>query len=84
MEIQKIMKLSQGSTHALDYEQSPFFLSPSSKTCETRKRPRALLKARDWRGRKKEKNLRWPEPIYIRVGYIFESRFSPGMIKPFP
>ena len=26
--------------------------------------------------------LRWPEPIYMRVGYVFESRFSAGMIKP--
>ena len=24
--------------------------------------------------------LRWPEPIYMRVGYVFESRFSAGMI----
>ena len=22
--------------------------------------------------------LRWPEPIYMRVGYVFESRFSAG------
>ena len=21
-------------------------------------------------------HLRWPEPIFIRVGYVFESRFS--------
>ena len=26
--------------------------------------------------------LRWPEPIYMRVRYVFESRFSAGMIKP--
>ena len=25
-------------------------------------------------------NLRWPEHIYMRVGYIFESRFSAGKI----
>ena len=25
-------------------------------------------------------NLRWSEPIYMRVGYVFESRFSAGMI----
>ena len=31
----------------LDYEQSPFFLGPSSKTPETRKWPRAWLKVRD-------------------------------------
>ena len=24
--------------------------------------------------------LRWPEPIYLRVGYVFESGFSVGMI----
>ena len=24
--------------------------------------------------------LRWPEPIYLRVGYVFESGFSAGMI----
>ena len=24
--------------------------------------------------------LGWPEPIYMRVGYVFESRFSAGMI----
>ena len=24
--------------------------------------------------------LRWPEPIYMRVGYVFESRFSAGNI----
>ena len=24
--------------------------------------------------------LRWPEPIYMRFGYVFESRFSPGTI----
>ena len=26
--------------------------------------------------------LRWPEPIYMRVGYVFESRFSEGVIQP--
>ena len=25
--------------------------------------------------------LRWPEPIYIRVGYVFQSRFSAGTIR---
>ena len=25
-------------------------------------------------------NLRCPESIYVRVGYVFESRFSAGMI----
>ena len=34
----------------LDYEQSLFFLGPSSKTPETRKWPRAWLKSRDGRG----------------------------------
>ena len=24
--------------------------------------------------------LRWPEPIYMRVGYVFESRFSAGNV----
>ena len=24
--------------------------------------------------------LRWPEPIYMRVGYVLEWRFSAGMI----
>ena len=23
---------------------------------------------------------RWPEPIYMRAGYVFESRFTVGMI----
>ena len=27
-----------------------------------------------------ESALRWPEPIYLRVGYVFESGFSVGMI----
>ena len=27
--------------------------------------------------------LRWPEPIYMRVGYIFKSRFSAGKIDRF-
>ena len=26
--------------------------------------------------------LRWPDPIYLRVGYVFESGFSAGMIEP--
>ena len=26
------------------------------------------------------KLLRWPEPIYVRVGYVLESRFSAGTI----
>ena len=34
----------------IDYEQSLFFLGPSSKTPETRKWPRAWLKVRDGRG----------------------------------
>ena len=25
-------------------------------------------------------HLRWSEPIYMRVGYVFESRFLAGMI----
>ena len=25
-------------------------------------------------------HLRWAEPIYMRVGYVFESRFSAGNI----
>ena len=39
----------------LDYEQSLFFLGPSRKTPETRKWPRAWLKARDGRGTTKER-----------------------------
>ena len=35
----------------VDYEQSLFFIGPSGKTPETRKWPRAWLKARDGRGR---------------------------------
>ena len=27
-----------------------------------------------------EEISRWPEPIYMRVGYVFESRFSAGII----
>ena len=46
-----IIFFSLSGAHAnLDYEQSLFFLGPSSKTPETRKWPRALLKARDGRG----------------------------------
>ena len=41
----------------VDYEQPLFFLSPSSKTRETRKWPRAWLKARDGRGMKKDAAL---------------------------
>ena len=26
--------------------------------------------------------LRWPEPIYMRDGYVFETRFSAGKIGP--
>ena len=26
--------------------------------------------------------LRWPEPIYMHVGYILEWHFSAGTIKP--
>ena len=26
--------------------------------------------------------LRWPEPMYIHVGYVFESHFSAGTIQP--
>ena len=26
--------------------------------------------------------LGWPEPIYLPVGYVFESGFSGGMIEP--
>ena len=27
--------------------------------------------------------LRWPEPTYMRVAYVFESRFLAGTIYPF-
>ena len=26
--------------------------------------------------------LRWPEPIYMRVGYVFDLRFSERKIQP--
>ena len=39
-----------GVAKTIDYKQSPFFLVPSIKTRETRKWPRAWLKARDERG----------------------------------
>ena len=26
--------------------------------------------------------LRWPEPIYVRVVYVFELRFSAGTVSP--
>ena len=42
-------KKRRGWIH-IDYEQPLFFLSPSRKTCERRKWPRAWLKARDGRG----------------------------------
>ena len=29
---------------------------------------------------KKTLYIRWPEPIYIRVGYVFERHFSTGKI----
>ena len=34
------------------------------------------------RGDGVQKEVRWPEPIYTHVGYVFESGFSPGMISP--
>ena len=36
----------------------------------------------DWEIQKgfEKLSLGWPEPIYMRVGYVFESRFSAGMI----
>ena len=43
-----VLRLKFG-TIALDYEQSLFFLSPSSKTRETVKRSSSWLKVRDWR-----------------------------------
>ena len=27
-------------------------------------------------------HLRWPEPIYMRVGYVFDLRFSEWKIQP--
>ena len=44
------LKTSEDTPQSLDYEQSLFFLNPSSKTPETRKWPRAWVKARDGRG----------------------------------
>ena len=26
-------------------------------------------------------SIRWPEPIYMRVGYVFDLRFSEGKIQ---
>ena len=45
----------------VDYEQSLFFLGPSSKTPEIRKWPRAWLKARDGRGTTRERLAAKPE-----------------------
>ena len=45
-----VLSLKFGSI-VLDYEQSLFFLSPSSKTRETLKWPSSWLKVRDWRSR---------------------------------
>ena len=27
-------------------------------------------------------DLRWPVPSYMRVGHVFESRFSAGIVSP--
>ena len=43
---------SRPATKILDYERSPFFLSPSSETCETRKWPRAFLASRGFADRR--------------------------------
>ena len=42
---------------SIDYEQSLFFLGPSSKLPETRKLPRAWLKAREGRGSSHERSI---------------------------
>ena len=48
--IQSEIEKSNVQTPEIDYEQSFFFLGPSSKTPQTRKWLRAWLKARDGRG----------------------------------
>ena len=58
----------------LDYEQSPFFLCPSSKTPETRKWPRAWLKARDGRG----KTLSRAAALVSRVSRLRRSTLARG------
>ena len=55
----------------LDYDQSLFFLGPSSKTLETRKWPRGLLKVRDGRGTKKERLPAKPERMVFHSLVIF-------------
>ena len=35
-----------------------------------------------WKVCRKEWHLRWPEPIYMRVGYVFDLRFSEWKIQP--
>ena len=42
------------------------------------KKSRSVFKS--WRFGASGAYLRWPEPIYVRVGYVFESRFPAGMI----
>ena len=53
----------------VDFEQSLFFLGPSSKTSETRKWPRAWLKARDGRG-----TTRISLGLAMRAVSLFSSR----------
>ena len=60
------------SGFCIDYEQSLFFPGPSSKTRETRKWPRARLKARDGRGTKKGQIWRKREtaPSLVAAGCV--------------
>ena len=59
----------------VDYEQSLFFLGPSSKTPKTRKWPRAWLKAQDGRGTTRERLAAKPEAAALvsraRVHYHY-------------
>ena len=45
--------------------------------------PRKCFKQKIKRPRVKfNPGLRWPEPIYMRVGYVFDLRFSECKIQP--
>ena len=39
-----------------------------------------LLKKFETTSESRRQLLRWPDPIYMRVGYVFESRFSAEMV----
>ena len=58
----------------VDYKQSLFFLGPSSKTLETRKWPRAWVKARYGRGTTKEILSSRAAALVSRVSHLCRSR----------